>query len=423
MKYRKIEVGPYNLHIIKTDKFKTVTVRINFKRPLIKEEITKRNLLVDVLASSTNKFKTEKMMNIETEELYGLSYGSSRITSGKYSIMTFDMCFINDKYLPESIFNKAINFMMDILFNQNEKDGKFDEKIFEINKDNLIDEIKSFEDNPRKYSLVRLYEIMGENNEFGYRGCGYLDDAINLTNEELYNYYQNVLKSDIVDIFVLGDVDADEIKNIFKNNFKINTIKKKQGSHYIKHDNIRKRSRTKIEEKDINQSKLVIGCKLNNLSDYETNYVSNIYSFILGGGPDSLLFQNLREKNSLCYYVSSNVQKVNNLLVVESGIDGKDYKKAIKIIKKEIKNMMLGNFSDDLLNNGIKTYLSACKSIDDSPNGIINVYASKEYLNMDLLDKRQKEIIKVTREDVMELAKKVYLDTIYLLKAEESLDE
>ena len=70
------------------------------------------------------------------------------------SIMTFDMCFINDKYLPESIFNRAINFMMDILFNQNEKDGKFDEKIFEINKDNLIDEIKSFEDNPRKYSLV-----------------------------------------------------------------------------------------------------------------------------------------------------------------------------------------------------------------------------------------------------------------------------
>ena len=85
--------------------------------------------------------------------------------------------------------------------------------------------------------------------------------------------------------------------------------------------------------------------------------------------------------------------------------------------------MMLGNFSDDLLNNGIKTYLSACKSIDDSPNGIINVYASKEYLNMDSLDERQKEIIKVTREDVMELAKKVYLDTIYLLKAEESLDE
>ena len=111
MKYRKIEVGPYNLHIIKTDKFKTVTIRINFKRPLIKEEITKRNLLVDVLASSTNKFKTEKMMNIETEELYGLSYGSSRITSGKYSIMTFDMCFINDKYLPESIFNKSIDFL------------------------------------------------------------------------------------------------------------------------------------------------------------------------------------------------------------------------------------------------------------------------------------------------------------------------
>lgn len=416
MKYKKIEVGPYNLHLIKTDKFKTVSVRINFKRPIIKEEITKRNLLVDVLASSTKNYKTEKKMNIETENLYGLSYGSARLSSGKYSIITFDMNFINDKYLPESIFSKAIDFMMDMLFNQNVVNNKFDDKVFEINKNNLRDEINSFEDNPRKYSLVRLHEIIGEETEISYRGCGYLEDLEKITNEDLYEYYKNVLKSDIVDIFVLGDIDFDEIKNIIKDKFKINTIKKQMNIHYIIHNNFRKRIRVKQEEKGINQSKLVIGCKLDNLNDFERNYVSNIYSFILGGGPDSLLFQNLREKNSLCYYVSSNIQKVNNLLIIESGIDASDYKKAIKIIKQELKNMMLGNFSDDLLNNGITTYLSICKSINDSPNEIINVYSSNEYLNMGLLDDRQKEIVKVTKEKVMIFAKKVYLDTIYLLK-------
>ena len=420
MKYKKIEVGPYNLHIIKIDKFKTINIRVNFKRPLIKEEITKRNLLVDVLASSTKKLKTEREMNIETEELYGLSYSSARFSSGKYSIISFDINFINDKYLLDPIFSKAIDFIMDILFNQNINNHKFDDKIFEINKNNLIDEIKSFEDNPRKYSLTRLFEIVGASNEIGYRGCGYLEDAEKITNEELYSYYQTVLKSDIVDIFVLGDVEFDEIKSIFLNKFKINTIKKKMGSHFIIHKDVRKRSRSKIEEKNINQSKLVIGCKLHNLTNFEINYVSNIYSFILGGGPDSLLFQNLREKNSLCYYVSSSVQKVSNLLVIESGIDSHDYKKTVRIIKKELKNMMLGNFSDELMKNGIKTYLSVCQSISDSPNEIINVYAAKEYLDMDLINERQKEIVKVTRNDIIEFAKKVYLDTIYLLRGSDN---
>lgn len=421
MKYKKIEVGPYNLHIIKTDKFKTVNIRINFKRQIVKEEITKRNLLVDVLASSTNKYKTEREMNIETENLYGLSYGSARISSGKYSIITFNMSFINDKYLPESIFNKSIDFIVDMLFNQNINNNKFDDKIFEINKNNLRDEIRSFEDNPRKYSLVRLHEIIGENNCIGYRGCGYLDDLEKITNEELYEYYKSVLKSDIVDIFVLGDVDYDEIRNIFQDKFKINTIKKKLDNPYIIHNNIRKRCRIIQEDKNINQSKLVIGSKLNNLSEYERNYVSNIYSFILGGGPDSLLFQNLREKNSLCYYVTSNIEKASNLFIIESGIDASDYKKTLKIIKKEMKNMIIGKFSDELLNNGIKTYLSVCKSISDSPNEIINVYSSKEYLDMQLLDEREKEIVKVTRENVIEFAKKVNLDTIYLLKGKDNL--
>ena len=40
MKYTKKDLGSYNLHLIKTDKFKTVTVKIMFQSPIVKEEIT-----------------------------------------------------------------------------------------------------------------------------------------------------------------------------------------------------------------------------------------------------------------------------------------------------------------------------------------------------------------------------------------------
>ena len=49
MKYKKIDVGPYNIHLINTNKFKTVTIKINFKRKVKKREITKRSLLSRLL--------------------------------------------------------------------------------------------------------------------------------------------------------------------------------------------------------------------------------------------------------------------------------------------------------------------------------------------------------------------------------------
>ena len=52
MKYKKIDVGPYNIHLINTNKFKTVTIKINFKRKVKKSEITKRSLLSRKLLES-----------------------------------------------------------------------------------------------------------------------------------------------------------------------------------------------------------------------------------------------------------------------------------------------------------------------------------------------------------------------------------
>ena len=56
MKYKKISTYSYNLHIIKTDRFKTTTVQVNFKRKLKKEEITYRNMIVNMLCESTSNY-------------------------------------------------------------------------------------------------------------------------------------------------------------------------------------------------------------------------------------------------------------------------------------------------------------------------------------------------------------------------------
>ena len=70
MQYIKKDLGSFNLHMIQTDKFKTITLRIVFHTPIKKEEITKRNVLSDILLQSSKKYPSKRDMIIESEELY-----------------------------------------------------------------------------------------------------------------------------------------------------------------------------------------------------------------------------------------------------------------------------------------------------------------------------------------------------------------
>ena len=67
MEYIKKDLGSYNLHVIRTDKFKTVMVRVVFQRPVVKNEITMRNVLSQMLLQSTYKYKTKRDMNINVK--------------------------------------------------------------------------------------------------------------------------------------------------------------------------------------------------------------------------------------------------------------------------------------------------------------------------------------------------------------------
>ena len=167
---------------------------------------------------------------------------------------------------------------------------------------------------------------------------------------------------------------------------------------------------------NIEQSKLIIGFKLKDLTDFERKYVMGIYSYILGGGPDSKLFKEVREKNSLCYSISSSYNGVFNILRISAGIDSKNYSKTIKLIKKAIKDMSLGNFSDRDIKCAIMTYKNTYKEIMDNPSSILSSYVSMEYLKLDSFSKREKEILKVTKDMIVSVSSKINLDTIYLLE-------
>lgn len=422
MNYKKIEHEHYNLHVIQTDKFKTIKMEVYLKRLLKKEDITKRNVLVNALLESTKKYPSRRLLEIETEELYDLGYKGSNYNSGKYTILSFNISFLNPKYTEENMDEKSISFLNEILFNPNVNNNMFNQKNFDMAINIMRDHLESMEENAALYSQIKMLEEM-DDSIISYRSSGYIEDLDKLNPKDLYEYYLDVINNDIVDIFVIGDVDVNRIDSLIENNMLFKNNNKSKESHYYVHEEIPSSIKEVKEKSNKEQSTLVIGTKFDEMTDFEKRYVLSIYNYILGGSTDSNLFINVREKNSLCYYINSSIQPLLSIGIIKAGINSKDYDKVIDLVKLEIDNMKQGNFNDDKLNNAIVSYINSLSELEDNPSSIISLYTCLEYLNGDLIEDRIKNIKKVTKEDVIKLANKIHLNTIFLLEGSDDNEE
>ena len=417
MKEKTIDLKYAKLHLIKTKKFKSINIKVLLSDDIKKDEITKRNLLTDYLIASCQKYNTRKKLALKTQELYSLYIGSFNSRIGNKIITRFTMSLLNSKYTEEGMLKESFELFHEILFNPNVKNNKFNKEIFSILKHDLESEIKTIKENPKMFANIRLLENIGSE-AYSYRGFGYLEDLEQINEFNLYQYYEDFLYKSDVDIYIIGDFEEKEILPLVKKNLNFKTLKKPKGEITIKHDKILKKEKVIIEEENLNQSKLAIGCKLDNLTEFERKYVINLYNMIIGGGFNSKFMQVIREKNSLAYYISSNINKADNLMIINSGISHENFKKVVKLIKEIMKNMTKENISEEELNNVKIEYLSAIDETSDNMDSIIENKVAEQLLNLDSLDKRREFIKTVTIDDIEKVAKKVHIDTIYLLKGD-----
>ena len=416
MKYKKYDLDKYNLHIINTDRFKKISVMFNFKRKIKKEDMTIRRLLSDTLLESSMKYPSRRLIDMEVEDLYGISITSNTFTSGNYDILSFKSTFLNEEFTEEGMNKKSILFLLELLLNPDVKNNSFNEYGFNLSKRILKNEINTFKDYPPNYSYQRMLEVMDKKSPIAYRGCGYLKDLNKITRQDLYKYYKSVIEEDIIDIVVIGNIADKDIVSLFKENFVRVNSNKTSDSHFIKLNT--KKIKEKTEKSHINQSRLVIGCTVDTTDMFEIQYVLNFYSFILGGSGDSLLFKTVREENSLCYHISSSYNVISNLVTIRAGIDAKNKDKTIKLINECMNKMKNGDFSDSDIEKARMIYKNSCIEMLDSEASIMNNYISHEYLNTDLLLDRIKKIDEVDKNMVIDIANKVKLNTIYMLEGE-----
>lgn len=414
MEYRKIEEVSYNLHLIKTNKFKTLFFKVILSEKLIKDDITIRNLLLDNLLSSSLDYPTMRDVSIKRQDLYGASISMVSRRIGNHAFIEYTMSILNPRFTEESMLKDSIEFYSNLLYKPNVKNGSFDEELFEMSKENLRKEILMTNERPDVYGFTRFKECIDKNAEFSYHQSGYLQDLDSITSSSLYEYYNHVLDNDICDIYVIGDFDFNEVELLIKDNFRFKNTKRTD-SYEIVLSNDRNKKEV-IEDSSFNQSKLFIGFKLTDFNLDDKKYALILFNIIFGNSPESRLFKEVREEKSLAYSITSAYRRLDNFYYVSAGISYINYEKVLSTIKKCLADIQNNGITDEELDKAKVLYLSILNDAMESPSSIVDLYFTELYFGNDSFEKQLKMSQSITKEDIIRVANLLKIDTIYLLK-------
>ena len=425
MKYteREIKKG-IKLHTIKTEKFKTNLIAVFLSMPITRENVTKNALISSILRRGCISMPTSLDISKTLENLYGATFDNGIDKTGDNQILKFYIETINDNYLPQSDENMlkiSIEKLLEIVFNPLIKDEKFNEEYLKQEKENIKRIIEGKTDNKAAYATERCIEEMYKNKTFGLYKYGYVEDIEKIDAESLYEYYKKMISTCKIDIFVSGNVD-EKIMQILEENENIKKLQERETKVIFGIENKEKVKENEIiEQMDVTQGKVVIGMDLT-LENTTQKYAAIVYNAILGGTANSKMFQEVREKASLAYSAGSTYLRYKGNILIKCGIEIKNYEKTLEIIRKQIEDMKNGIFTDEDIQNAKKSIISGIKSIEDEQDTEITYFFGQELTNeKTLTDEYIKNIEKVSKEDIIKIAKSLQINTIYFLKDKEEV--
>lgn len=413
MNYKKIRRDNYNLHLINTDRFKTITVSLKFTKKYNREESVYFKLLERVLPiNGTENYKSVNDITKKLESLYNANIGYKFYVTSENMTFETNLRIINPKYTKEDTYKESFDLFKEILTKPTLKNNQF--KYFDLQKDNLINSILNVKDDLRSYSSLKFQEIFykgtvyAENN---YKNIKLFED---MESKKLYENYKKLFSEFKIDVFVIGEFDEEVLTKYMEELIK----------GFKSKDNYTKDLYTKVKCKESlvkdkfkeSQSSLLIGLNINGLTDEERDYKLILYNTILGSMNNSVLFVNVREKNSLCYSIGSTISKFTETMIIRSGISSDSFDDAVRLIKESLEEMKDEKKVDKLLKNAKKTLNIAYNDFYESSNKIIDYYFIREFTILPSIEERRERVMNLTSKDVTDIAKKVSIGLIYLME-------
>ena len=413
------------IYKVNDNKFKGISISYNLTMPIIKNEVAANATLASLLSKGSKKYKSQTEIDTFLARLYGAKFETNVEKIGDLYNIEFSVEFANKKFLPENVdlLDDILCFLMSIIYEPDIKNNEFNCSRLDQEKKYILDKINEKKDDKLVYGIIRSEELLCKDEPFGVYVYGNEEDIAKITSKNLYELYKNIIKNSLISITIVGNLDGyenieDKVYKIFKEYLNENI------NETMFNINIPIKKQDKIidikENSNIMQSVLTLGLKIDDFQKSD-EFGFLIYNAILGSTPSSKLFQNVREKNSFCYAIRSRYYRYKSMIIIYAGIENKNYEKAKQSIIEEIQNMKTGNISEDEFNASKQSIISDILQWSDNMDAIAK-FKLTNILNYGMPDISIDDIItqirKVTKEQIIQLAKKVNINLIYLLGGE-----
>ncbi|MBQ2848606.1 MAG: insulinase family protein [Clostridia bacterium] len=400
-----------------TDRFKTGRISVSMALPM-DERMAANSLLIFLLKRSCKEYPDFSLLNGKLDELYGASLSASVSKSGESQVLTLSLTCLDDRFAltDESIVEQCAQLLASMIFSPNCKGGSFGAENLAAEKRLLIQRIEEELNDKRAYAFNRCISLMCSNEAYGRPKYGTVEEIQAVKMADIYAAWKNMLSTAVIQITVVGSSNADDVAKIFEKCFskiernpaKTETVFIRRGGHFNRYE----------EKYPVNQGKLVIGFRAGTQNSRDNLAAVTVMNDIFGMGTYSKLFMNVREKLSLAYYCWSKFIASKGLVLVEGGIDTNKEKKVSAEILSQLSDLRNGKTDPEVLESS-KRSLKERHTLT-TPESICAWYAS-QVLEDEILTPENivEEIEKVTMEQVCEAAKKLSIDTIFMLSATE----
>lgn len=404
--------GNNKILFVQDEKFKNFKFILSFKTPLDKKTATLNALLVKVLLDGCEKYPTKKEISTELKKLYGASLSANCVKKEFSLCPTFEFDCISEKFSEENIISKALKMFKEILLCPLLQDGAFKSDYVEREKKVLINDIEGAQNDKRRYAARRCLEICCGDNPYGVFELGDTEICRTITPKQLYEHYKYIISSCAYSAVAVGNFAPDKMKVEAEKLF----AELGSGENFAGEAIVSKGKKEIVKEPcDITQGKLSMAFVTGEINSSE-RYAWQVLNGLFGGGVSSKLFNNVREKMSLCYYASSTFYRNIGVILANAGIDFENFEKTADAVAEQLSDITKGEFTDTEFEN-VKTGISNnLKMAGDDIDTLANYYVfALETDEVIPPEEKAEKINLVKRELVEKLSRQIKLETVYFL--------
>lgn len=406
-----------NLHFLQSKKFKTNKIKVRFSSPLDENIVAARVLVACMMETANQKYPTSQLFREKLASLYGVELSTSVSKRGRVHYVDLNISFVRDDFLSKKnvLTDEVLDIIETIFFSPLVVEDHFDSDTFDVEKKNTISDLESEIEEPYYYAHGQLNQLFFEDETIGMSRLGKVDLARQETAQSSLEQFHQMLQLDNIDFFFIGDFNEVAIVD------RVNQFEFKPRDNNLSvtyQQPFTNVVREKLEQKQNQQSILELGYHFSTQYGESLHIPLVVLNGILGAFSHSRLFQIIREKEGLAYTISSHFDIFTGFMRVFAGIDKESRTKVMTLIMRQLNDLKRGKFTESELQLTKEMLVNTTLLVQDRQNTLIE----REYLKTILgkkvlpLEEWLESIDKVSREEIIEVAKTINLQSVYFME-------